>query len=75
MHIPQTTPVASIAPLSGAEVTLHEFVGLSWHVLMPYSLFGGGLIIYSHVKLLRGQRVLNRQQASDVSTVSKTTKT
>jgi hypothetical protein len=61
MHIPQTTPVASIAPLSGAEVTLHEFVGLSWHVLMPYSLFGGGLIIYSHAKLLRGQRVLSKQ--------------
>jgi hypothetical protein len=74
MHIPQTTPIASIAPLSGAEVTLHEFVGLSWHVLMPYSLFGGGLIIYSHVKLLRGQRVLNQQQ-DDTPKVSGTTKT
>lgn len=74
MHIPQTTPVASIAPLSGVDVTLHEFAGLSWHVLMPYALFGGGLIIYSHVRLLRGQRVLN-QQHDDTPKVSGTTKT
>ena len=70
MHIPVTTPLGSIAPLSGVEISLHEFTGLSWHVLMPYALFGAVLMSYSQYRLLRGQRVLNRQ-AGEISTHSR----
>jgi hypothetical protein len=63
MHIPQTTPLGSVAPLSGVDLSLHEFVGLSWHVLMPYTLLGGGLMFYSQYRLLRGQRALKRESA------------
>ena len=61
MHIPQTTQLGTIAPLSGAGLSLHEFAGVSWHVLMPYTLLGAGLMSYSQYRLLRGQRALNRQ--------------
>ena len=61
MHIPQTTPVASITPISGVDAVLHGFVGVSWHVLMPYTVLGAGLMAYSQARLLKGQYVLNRQ--------------
>ena len=61
MHIPTTTPLGGIAPVSGADLALHDFVHVSWHVLMPYTLFGAGLMAYSQARLLRGQRALKKE--------------
>ncbi len=63
MHIPQTTPATTVVPATGLSTALHEFVGVSWHVLAPYAVLGAGLMAYSQVRLVRGQRALNRQAA------------
>ena len=62
MHIPQTTtPIASVTPISSLDAVLHGFVGVSWHVLMPYTILGAGLMAYSQARLIQGQHALNRQ--------------
>ena len=58
MQVPQYTLVASVTPMGGVDTALHELVGLSWHVLLPYTLFGGVLMTYSQVRLIRGERAL-----------------
>jgi hypothetical protein len=61
MHIPQTTPTPTIAPITGVDLGLHRFIGLSWHVLMPYTLFGACLVIYSQTRLALGERAYKKQ--------------
>lgn len=61
MQIPTTTPVGTLTSLSGADVTLHTLVNVSWHVLLPYTVFGAAVMVYSQSRLLRGQYMLNRQ--------------
>lgn len=63
MHIPQMSPTAAVLRVSGLDATLHEVAGVNWHVLLPYTALGGGLMVYSQVRLLRGQHVLKRQAA------------
>ena len=63
MHIPQTNPLQGVAPISGVDIVLHKFAGVSWHVLVPYTLFGAGLMAYSQVRLVHGQRALKQQAA------------
>lgn len=60
MQIPQMTPVASIVPLTSFDATLHQLVGVSWHVLIPYTVLGAGLMTYSQARLVRGQRALGQ---------------
>ncbi|HXE10359.1 MAG TPA: hypothetical protein VN554_02940 [Verrucomicrobiae bacterium] len=61
MQIPQMSPTAAVLRVSGLDATLHEVAGVNWHVLLPYTALGGGLMVYSQVRLLRGQHVLKRQ--------------
>lgn len=63
MHIPQTTPTATVIRASGLDATLHEVAGINWHVLLPYTVFGAGLMVYSQFRLVRGQRVMNQKAA------------
>jgi len=73
MQVPYTTPTGSIVPLGAVDVSLHKFVNLSWHVLMPYTLLAGGIMAYSQIRLLRGQRALKRESGLPIRT--QTTKT
>jgi len=63
MHVPTTSAVTNLGPVSSVNVAVHEITGVSWHVLMPYTLLGGGLMIYSQARLMRGQRVMKMQSA------------
>jgi len=49
--------------VSTVDVSLHELVGINWHVLLPYTVFGAGLMFYSQYRLVRGQQVLKQQAA------------
>jgi hypothetical protein len=62
MQIPQMTLTANVVRFSSVDTTLHEVAGVSWHVLLPYTLFGAGLMAYSQARLTWGQHIL-RQQA------------
>jgi hypothetical protein len=65
MQIPTSAPVSTIAPISGVDAALHTFVGVSWHILLPYTLFGALVMIYSQNRLMRGQRIINREARAD----------
>lgn len=64
MHVPQVSLEASVAPTSALDAGLHKFVGLSWHVLLPYTILGGVLMLYSQSRLVRGQKVMRRTGVS-----------
>lgn len=61
MYTPIPTIFGSIVPATGADLTLHTFLGISWHILLPYTLFGIALMVYSQNRLFRGQRALKRE--------------
>lgn len=65
MHVPQSSinPATTILPLTGIDSGVHKFVGVSWHVLMPYTVIGVGLIVYCQIRLMLGQRQLSRMSA------------
>jgi hypothetical protein len=63
MYIPQTISTISVARVSSLDVTLHEVAGINWHVLLPYTVFGAGLMTYSQYRLVRGQHILKQQAA------------
>lgn len=64
MHVPTTSPLTNIGPVSSANIAIHELTGISWHVLMPYTALGGVLMIYSQTRLFRGERAMRKQQTS-----------
>ncbi len=47
------------------DITLHTFLGVSWVILLPYTIFGIALMAYSQSRLMRGQRAINRQSKLD----------
>ena len=61
MQLPQMTLGASIVRVTSVDTTLHEVAGFSWHVLLPYTFFGAGLMAYSQLRLTWGQHVLSKQ--------------
>jgi hypothetical protein len=63
MQLPQMTLGANVVRATTVDTSLHEIAGISWHVLLPYTFFGAGLMVYSQLKLTRGQHIL-RQQAT-----------
>ncbi len=61
MYTPLSTPVFSTTlPIASVNLSLHTFFGVTWHILLPYTLFGAVLMIYCQTKLIRGQRALKR---------------
>jgi hypothetical protein len=65
MQIPSNIPVSTIIPISGADAALHTFIGVSWHILLPYTVFGALLMAYSQSRLIRGQRMISREARAD----------
>lgn len=61
MYTPTHTFFGSLTPVTGVDLSLHTFVGVSWHVLLPYTVFGAALMVYSQSRFLRGQHVLKRE--------------
>lgn len=64
MYLPSnTTIVGSLTPVTAVDLSLHTFLGVSWLVLLPYTLFGAVLMVYSQSRLIRGQRQLKLQDS------------
>ncbi len=63
---PQISLVSSVMPVSSTDVALHELVGISWHMLIPYTILGVGLMTYGQVRLVRGQRALLNSRSSNM---------
>jgi hypothetical protein len=61
MHVPTISPVTAVVNLTGVDAGLHDMVGVSWHILMPYTFLGGALMLYSQSRLLRGQREMAKE--------------
>jgi len=62
MYTPLHTFGTSILPVASVDVTLHTFLGVSWMILLPYTIFGAALMIYSQSRLMRGQRAIKREE-------------
>lgn len=67
MYTPLHTPLFGSAPIviSVSAASLHEFLGFSWKVLLPYTFVGIGLMIYSQSRLFIGQRQLKKLSSED----------
>ncbi|MDB5176214.1 MAG: hypothetical protein JWM81_1072 [Candidatus Saccharibacteria bacterium] len=63
MYTPTNAPLlGSLAPVTSVDLSLHTLLGASWHILLPYTVFGGVLMVYSQSRLIRGQRQLKRAE-------------
>ncbi len=54
MQIPQPSIPSTIIKVSTVSTGVHELIGLSWRVLVPYTVFGLLLVIYGQVRLMIG---------------------
>ena len=65
MYVPRNlTILGSVTPVPGVDIALHTFLGITWDILLPYTILGVGLMVYSQTRLLRGQREIKRQARS-----------
>lgn len=56
MYTPlNNTLASSITTATFVDVSVHNILGLSWKILLPYTVFCVGLMIYSQSRLIRGQ--------------------
>lgn len=63
MYSPLSNPIfASIAPVTAIDLTINNFLGISWSILLPYTIFGITLMAYSHIMLMRGQKALKQEE-------------
>lgn len=61
MYTPSTT-FGSIVPLGGGvDITLHTLLGIGWHILLPYTILGIILMLWSQGRLYKGERALKHQ--------------
>lgn len=60
MNIPQINLSASVTPLTSIDLSVHQLIGVSWHILLPYTFFGTGLMLYSQFRFISGQRNINK---------------
>lgn len=61
MYTPLHT-ACSVLPIASVDLSLHTFLGVSWMILLPYTVFGAALMIYSQTRLMRGQRAIKREE-------------
>jgi hypothetical protein len=65
MYVPTNSAfIGGITPITSVDVTLHTFLGVSWHILLPYTIFGAALMAYGQTRLLIGQQQLKSQEAA-----------
>jgi hypothetical protein len=64
MYTPTNITIVGGLPITAIDLSLHTFLGISWLILLPYTLFGVALMIYSQNRLMHGQRALKRDEAA-----------
>ena len=69
------TLIGSLTPAAAIDLSLNTFVGVSWHILLPYTILGIGLMIYGQSRLMRGERMLKSQDSIDNEVASTATLT
>ena len=63
MYTPITSPIfGSIMPIASIDLSLHAFLGVSWMILLPYTVFGGALMVYGQIRLMRGQHAIKLEE-------------
>jgi hypothetical protein len=66
MYVPTNiTLLGTLTPVSALDFSLNTFLGVSWMILLPYTILGIGLMIYGQNRLMRGERMLKRQDSID----------
>jgi hypothetical protein len=69
MYVPtNTTLIGTLTPVTSVDVSLHTFLDASWLVLLPYTVLGAALMVYSQGRLMRGQRLLKNEDVLVVHT-------
>lgn len=64
MYVPTNiTLVGSLTPISAVDLSLNTFLGISWFILLPYTALGVALMIYGQSRLMRGERMIKRQDS------------
>jgi hypothetical protein len=62
MYVPTNiTLIGSITPISAIDFSLNTFLGVSWLILLPYTLLGIVLMAYGQSRLMQGERMLKQQ--------------
>ena len=59
------TLMGTLTPISALDFSLNTFLGVSWMILLPYTIFGIALMAYGQSRLMRGERMLKRQDSID----------
>jgi len=61
MYTPLNTSFASgVTTMATVDLSLHSALGVSWKILLPYTIFGAILIVYSQSRLYKGQFAIAR---------------
>ena len=63
MYVPTNITLVGGLPITAIDLSLNTFLGISWLILLPYTLLGVALMIYGQSRLMRGERTLRRQGA------------
>ena len=62
MYVPTNiTLIGSITPITAIDFSLNTFLGVSWLILLPYTLLGIVLMVYGQNRLMQGERALKQQ--------------
>lgn len=63
---PQISLASSVVPVSSTDIALHDLIGVSWHMLIPYTVVGIGLMTYGQFRLVRGQKALLNKRGANM---------
>lgn len=73
MYTPINNHLAgSLTPFAAIDFSLHSFLGFSWFILLPYTLFGIALMAYSQTMLFHGQHQLKREESLEAASTQTT---
>lgn len=61
MYLPNISITGSLPPIATVDIALNTFLGISWLILLPYTLLGVALMVYSQSRLMRGEHLLKKQ--------------
>lgn len=64
MYVPTNVTIIGGIPITAVDLSLHTFLGISWMILLPYTIFGIALMAYSQTRLMRGERKLKQHNNS-----------
>ncbi len=63
MYSPLNTPIfgSIIVPVAGVDIALNTLLEISWQILLPYTIFGVALMIYSQTRLMIGEHQIKNE--------------